>query len=44
MENIENKELLVNLKNGKYFNYGDRYFVTFNYGSEEQQRRMYELF
>ena len=44
MENIENKELLVNLKNGKYFNYGDRYFVTFNYGSEEQQRKMYELF
>lgn len=44
MENIENKELMVNLKNGKYFNYGDRYFVTFNYGSEEQQRKMYELF
>ena len=44
MENIENKELLVNLKKGEYFNYGDRYFVTFNYGSEEQQRRMYELF
>ena len=44
MENIENRDLLVNLKKGEYFNYGDRYFVTFNYGSEEQQSKMYELF
>ena len=44
MENIENKDLVVNLKKGEYLNHGDRYFVTFNYGSEEQQRKMYELF
>lgn len=42
MENIENKDLVLNLE--KYFNYGDRYFVTFNYDSLEQQRKMYELF
>ena len=42
MKNIENKDLVLNLE--KYFNYGDRYFVTFNYDSLEQQRKMYELF
>ena len=41
---MEKKMLSINLKKGEYFNYGDRWFVTFNYGSEEQQRRMYELF
>ena len=34
----------IELKKGEYFNYGDRYFVEFNYGNKEQQDKMYELF
>ena len=34
----------IELKKGEYFNHGDRYFVEFNYGSKEQQDKMYELF
>ena len=34
----------IGLKKGEYFNYGDRYFVEFNYRSKEQQDKMYELF
>lgn len=34
----------VELKKGQYFEYGDRYFVEFQYGSKEQQDQMFELF
>ena len=34
----------VDLRKGEYFNYGDRYFVKFNYGSKEQQDKIYKLF
>lgn len=34
----------VEVKYGKYFEYGDKYFVEFNYENKEQQNKMYEAF
>ena len=34
----------IELKKGEYFTYGDRYFIEFEYGTKEQQAKMYELF
>lgn len=34
----------VEVKNEKYFEYGDRYFVEFKYENKEQQDKMYEVF
>ncbi len=34
----------IEVKNGKYFEYGDRYFVEFKYGNKEQQDKMFEVF
>ena len=41
---VSSLELNIELKKGEYFNYGNRYFVEFNYGNKEQQDKMYELF
>ena len=38
------KKMEIELKKGEYFNYGERYFVTFGYGSKEEQNKMYKLF
>ena len=37
-------DIQADLKKGNYFNHGDRYFVTFKYGSDEQKRKIYEAF
>lgn len=41
---VSGLDLHIELKKGKYFSYGDRYYIEFNYGSEEQQRKIYDLF
>lgn len=43
MENNE-KNIQVELKKGEYFNYGQRYFTTFKYNSDEQKRKIYDVF
>lgn len=43
MENNE-KNIQAELKKGEYFNYGQRYFATFKYNSDEQKKKIYEVF
>lgn len=34
----------IEIRNGKYFNYGNRYFIKFKYENAEEQDKMFELF
>lgn len=39
-----NNEIQATLKKDEYFNYGEKYFVTFKYDSDKQKRLLYEVF
>ena len=43
-EMVSGLDLQIEVKKGKFFNYGDKYYIEFNYANEDQQRKIYELF